>query len=90
MKNMISVKGKIDKGKILALEPVDDAFEGKTVTIIVDDESKESNGENGSSHSGKGLRQLLGTIKRNQIHTGITDMAHQHDHYLYGTPKIED
>ena len=29
-------------------------------------------------------------IEENFIDTGITDMAHQHDHYLYGTPKRED
>ena len=24
------------------------------------------------------------------VDTGIDDLAHQHDHYLYGTPKRED
>lgn len=26
-------------------------------------------------------------LEENQMHTGVTDLAHQHDHYLYGTPK---
>ena len=26
-------------------------------------------------------------IERCQVNTGIGDLAHQHDHYLYGTPK---
>jgi hypothetical protein len=87
---MLSVKGKIENGKILAFEPVDEAFEGKAVTITFDDEAEGSNGKNRSSNIGKGLGRLLETIKRNQINTGIVDMAHQHDHYLYGSPKIED
>ena len=33
---MISVKGKIQNGKVLALEPVD-AFEGREVTISLDE-----------------------------------------------------
>lgn len=24
------------------------------------------------------------------VHTGIPDLAHEHDHYLYGTPKRGD
>ena len=29
-------------------------------------------------------------IDRCSVDTGITDWAHQHDHYLYGTAKKED
>lgn len=91
---MISVKGKIEKGKILALEPVDEAFEGKEVTITFDE--KPNGGANGNKAKPSraeirhGWERLLKTIKENQIETDITDMAHQHDHYLYGTPKRED
>jgi YD repeat-containing protein len=28
-------------------------------------------------------------IEENRMDTGIGDLAHQHDHYLYGTPKRE-
>ena len=28
-------------------------------------------------------------IDHNAIETGISDLAHQHDHYLHGTPKRE-
>ncbi len=28
-------------------------------------------------------------IQECQIDAGITDLAYQHDHYLYGTPKRE-
>ncbi len=35
-------------------------------------------------------KRLLEVIEENQIDADITDLAHQHDHYLYGTPKRED
>lgn len=79
---MITVKGKIENGKVLALEPIDDEFEGREVEIILFEESRKANGN--------GLDGLLKFIQENSIDTGITDMAHQHDHYLYGTPKRDD
>lgn len=91
---MISVRGKIEKGKILALESVDEAFEGKEVTIMFDDDQKEKSNGNGNNPSKADIRagweRFMKTIKENQIESDITDMAHQHDHYLYGTPKRED
>ena len=30
---MLTVKGKVENGKILALEPIDEAFEGREVII---------------------------------------------------------
>jgi hypothetical protein len=32
------------------------------------------------------LEQL---IERSAVDTGIEDLAHQHDHYIHGTPKRE-
>ena len=26
-------------------------------------------------------------IEENQVSTGISDLSHQHDHYIHGTPK---
>ena len=86
---MITVRGKIENGKVLALEPIDDEFEGREVQITLADE----NGSNGSANEDEienGWQHLMDTIKRNRISTGIGDLAHQHDHYLYGTPKRED
>ncbi len=86
---MITVRGKIENGKVLALEPIDDEFEGREVQITL----VEENGSNRSANEGEienGWKQLIDTIERNRISTGIGDLAHQHDHYLYGTPKRED
>lgn len=90
---MISVRGKIEKGKILALEPVEDKYEGMNVTILLEDETHPKSGSS-DDLEGQKIRddwdRLLKTIRENQIDTDITDMAHQHDHYLYGTPKRDD
>jgi len=37
-----------------------------------------------------GWDSLTALIDRCQMDTGITDLAHQHDHYLHGTPKREN
>lgn len=79
---MLTVKGKIENGKILALEPISESYEGKEVTITLADESE--------SENQTGWTRLLAVIEENQIDADITDLAHQHDHYLYGKPKRED
>ena len=33
---------------------------------------------------------LMRLIEECQMDTGIEDLAHQHDHYLYGTPKRKE
>lgn len=84
---MITVRGKIERGKVLALEPIDDEFEGREVEITL------LENENGKKHSpsdseaDEGWRILLEGIEHNRINSGVGDLAHQHDHYLYGTPK---
>jgi predicted transcriptional regulator len=34
-----------------------------------------------------GWAALMELVEKSQMDTGITDLAHQHDHYLHGTPK---
>ena len=80
---MISVKGKIKNGMALPLEPVTQSDEGRNVVItFVDDESQTTR----STHL-NGDISLKKLIDEFQIDTGIDDLASQHDHYLYGTPK---
>ncbi len=79
---MLTVKGKVENGAILPLEPISDFYEGKEVTITLADErpmNEESDWE-----------RLFAAIEENQIDADITDLAHQHDHYLYGKPKRKD
>lgn len=86
---MITVKGKVENGKILALEPIDEEFEGREVEITFLETQSEANGSLHASED-EDWEQLMDAIKRNRISTGIGDLAHQHDHYLYGTPKRDD
>lgn len=81
---MISVKGTIKNGVALPLEPVKKTDEGRIVMITFlnegPEEAKRPNGKNGKVS----LKTLIDEF---QIDTGIEDLASQHDHYLYGTPK---
>ncbi len=79
---MLEVKGKVHNGAILPLEPISESYEGKEVVITLPDESE--------SENQIGWKRLMAVIEENQIDADITDLAHQHDHYLYGTPKRED
>lgn len=45
------------------------------------------NGEHESSASEEPPLSPLYTIHEHAISTGVADLAEEHDHYLYGTPK---
>ena len=87
---MNTVKGKVENGKILVLEPVDE-FEGREVTIMLDEDLNDKSNGIGNDASKTEIRagweQFMKTVKENQIESEITDMAHQHDHRLYGFPR---
>ncbi len=38
---MITVRGKIENGKVLALELIDEEFEGREVTIVLEERAGE-------------------------------------------------
>ena len=81
--HMISLKGKIKNGVGLPLEPVKKTDEGREVLItFVEDEANITPVRH--SNGGRSLKQLVDEF---QVDTGIDDLASQHDHYLYGTPK---
>lgn len=80
---MISVKGKFKNGVALPLEPVKDFQEGKSVIItFLDEETKEV-----SAEKKNGALSLEDLIAECAVDTGISDLAEQHDHYLYGKSK---
>lgn len=81
---MISVKGKIRNGVALPLEPVKETDEGRKVIItFIEDEVEDARRPNGKN----GNVSLKALVDEFQIDAGIEDLASQHDHYLYGTPK---
>lgn len=79
---MLEIKGKVHNGAILPLEPISDSYEGKEAIITIADEPESENQSDWD--------RLFATIEENQIDADITDLAHNHDHYLYGTAKRED
>ncbi len=79
---MLEVKGKVHNGAVFPLEPISDYYEGKEVIITLIDEQP--------ANEESAWERLFAAIEENQIDADITDLAHQHDHYLYGTPKRED
>jgi hypothetical protein len=79
----MSIKGKIRNGVALPLKPVSESDEGRDVIItFLDDEAR--TGIAASTNGAKSLEELVAECT---IDTGISDLASQHDHYLYGKPK---
>ena len=82
---MLSVKGQFKDGVARPLEPVE-GREGQPVIItFLEEEMAELVAEELES-AWDALEQL---IEQSAVETGIPDLAHQHDHYLYGKPKRE-
>ena len=80
---MISVKGKIRNGVALPFEPVKKSDEGRIVIItFLDNDLKAT-----ISKKTNGSKTLETLIAECEVDTGISDLASQHDHYLYGKSK---
>jgi len=80
---MLSVKGVFRNGTALPLEKVE-GYENQPVIITFLTDSKEI------SDNEEDWDKLYSLIENCKINTGIGDLAHQHDHYLYGTPKKDE
>ena len=81
---MLTIKGRVENGIIQPAEEIK-KYEGEEVTFMFDRESDKS-----PTVLESGWNALTKLIDDCQVDTGIPDLAHQHDHYLYGTPKRED
>ena len=79
---MLEIKGKVHNGAVFPFEPISDVYEGKEAIITIADEAESENQSDWD--------RLFAAIEENQIDADITDLAHNHDHYLYGTAKRED
>jgi len=75
--------GKIQKNGVLVLDDGTKLPDGATVRVELIEEPLADDGDNGE------LSPLF-TIGRRAVHTGIPDLAANHDHYLYGHPKVTD
>jgi len=82
---MLSVKGVFQNGVVLPIQPVE-ASDGQRVIIIFLDEGAISSWLSVNESDWDALLQL---VEECAVETGIADLAHQHDHYLYNKPKVE-
>ena len=80
---MLSVKGQFKDGVAQPLEPVE-GREGQPVIIVFLEEEMAGLMAEELESAWDALEQL---IEQSAVETGIPDLAHQHDHYLYGKPK---
>lgn len=80
---MLSIKGKFQNGMARPLEPVE-GRDGQTVIITF---LEEPNARSEVPGEDSAWNVLLKLAEQCAVETGISDLAHQHDHYLYGKPK---
>ena len=80
---MLSVRGIFEGGAARPSEPIE-GRDGQAVIITFLDEAGAQTPAADHTAEWDALTQL---IEDCGIETGIGDLAHQHDHYLYGTPK---
>jgi hypothetical protein len=83
VETMLSVKGKFQNGTARPLEPVE-GRDGQTVIITF---LEELDVKSQSLDEGSAWNALMTLAEECAVETGISDLAHQHDHYLYGKPK---
>jgi hypothetical protein len=79
---MLSVKGMFENGTARPVEPVN-GRNGQAVIITFIEEGQPDSDE----AIEEGWDLLAQLIKDCEVDTGITDLAQEHDHYLYGKPK---
>jgi hypothetical protein len=80
---MLSVEGIFQDGVVQLSQPVV-GRDGQKVMIIFPQE------ENELPIADSAWSDFALLLKESQVQTGMSDLAHQHDHYLHGTPKRED
>lgn len=80
---MLTIKGRFEGGVVHPAEPVA-ALDQEEVLITFLNERPAAPAGRVQETDYEALTQLLAD---SQMDTGIEDLAHQHDHYIHGTPK---
>ena len=81
---MRSVKGQFQNGVATPSEPIG-GHDGESVIITFLEEDRTTK----SSADDLGWQALSQLVENCAVETGISDLAQQHNHYLYGKPKQE-
>lgn len=85
---MLLVKGTYRNGVIQPDEPIT-ATEGQSVIITFVETEPKTEEDTAEATIEAGWEEFDRILEECQIETGIPDFAHQHDHYIHGTPKRE-
>lgn len=81
--------GTFKNGVVELNEPVS-WQEGQKVTIAPTEDNANTTSVPTPKAEGKlSFDEFMDFIDECAVDTGIEDLAHQHDHYLYGTPKTD-
>jgi hypothetical protein len=80
---LLSVKGVFKEGVACPIEKIE-GHDGQQVVITFLDNELTDQAKDEEEAAWDALMQL---IEDCTVETGITDLAHQHDHYLYGKTK---
>ena len=78
-----NLKAIYEQGALRLFEPIE-LEEGSEVDVIVISREPRNREPTADDHSWNALETLVNECA---MDTGISDLAHQHDHYLYGTSK---
>ncbi len=80
---MSSVKGTFQDGVVRPLEPVGEEHDGQQVVITFPGEKASPP----TSTNGADWDALTELLDGCAVDLDTVDLAHEHDHYLYGKPK---
>ncbi len=81
---MLSVKGTFRDGVALPAQAVE-GHDGREVIITFLEIPADPPADSPEGETNYDALSRL--IEECRVDTGLTDLAHQHDHYLHGTPK---
>ena len=80
---MLSVKGVFKKGVALPTEKIEGRENQPVIITFLNGEQTEIDEEDDWD-------ELVQLVEDCTVDTGVKDLAHQHDHYLYGTLKKDE
>jgi predicted DNA-binding antitoxin AbrB/MazE fold protein len=80
---MLSVEGIFHNGVVQLSQPIAGRDGQKVLIVFLQEDNELPIADSAWGDFAKLLKEC-------QVNTGISDLAHQHDHYLHGIPKRED
>lgn len=84
---MVSIKGVFQNGVATPIDAVEGRDGQSVIITFLEEKEAPQKLAQGQEDEWDVLMKLVGECG---VNTGISDLAHQHDHYLYGTTKREE